>query len=253
MKKDNEGFLRRWSNRKKSIENISSKSGTIPEVKNESVNEEILETEQDSLEGLSDDEILKKLKLPNPEGMKKGDDFKAFLTKKVPEHLKRKALRRLWLSNPLFGHLDGMNEYDEDFTLATSALEKFATNYVVGKGFRGQFSSDGDDELNDNLVEEDLKTSSVRLSDSSEKNKIRENFEVRNETEEETKTTDLKDEIEQSKEELRSSEIDKDSNPVKETLVDLEEVDSIQQDANHKNTSQSSSSRIRPKRMIFKT
>ena len=37
-----------------------------------------------------------------------------------------------------------MNEYDEDFTLATSALEEFATNYVVGKGFKGQFKKDTD-------------------------------------------------------------------------------------------------------------
>ena len=101
--------------------------------------------------------------------MKTGDNFKEFLKKNVPEHLKKRALRKLWLTNPIFADLDGMNEYDEDFTLATSALEEFATNYVVGKGFKGQFKKDTDISESDFLEQDDtLKSSSVRLN---EKNK----------------------------------------------------------------------------------
>ena len=111
-------------------------------------------------------EILKKLNLPDPETMKTGDNFKEFLKKNVPEHVKKRALRKLWLTNPIFANLDGMNEYDEDFTLATSALEEFATNYVVGKGFKGQFKKDTDIAESDFLEQDDtLKSSSVRLNE----------------------------------------------------------------------------------------
>ena len=30
----------------------------------------------------------------------------------MPEHLKQAALRKLWLSNPVFANLDGLNDYD---------------------------------------------------------------------------------------------------------------------------------------------
>ena len=99
--------------------------------------------------------------------MKTGDNFKDFLKKNVPDHLKKKALRKLWLTNPIFGYLDGMNEYDEDFTLATSALEEFATNYVVGKGFKGQFKPEPDCTNTDILEDDTLKSSSVRLDEKS--------------------------------------------------------------------------------------
>ena len=145
---------------------FKGKEIVIPKEKLNQVN---TKEENNEFAGLSDKEILKKLNLPEPETMKTGDNFKEFLKKNVPEHLKKRALRKLWLTNPIFANLDGMNEYDEDFTLATSALEEFATNYVVGKGFKGQFKKDTDISESDFLEKDDtLKSSSVRLN---EKNK----------------------------------------------------------------------------------
>ena len=131
--KDKSSFFRRWSKRKISHDqnsdvNTSNKDDkNLKDYSSYSPNE-LLKKENDNVDtnefaGLSDQEILKKLNLPNPEKMKIGDNFKVFLKKNVPEHLKKKALRKLWLTNPIFANLDGMNEYDEDFTLATSALE----------------------------------------------------------------------------------------------------------------------------------
>ena len=63
-----------------------------------------------------------------------------------------------------------MNEYDEDFTIATSALEEFATNYVVGKGFKGQFKKETDiSEFRFFEQSNALKTSSVRLNEQKQK------------------------------------------------------------------------------------
>jgi hypothetical protein len=53
----------------------------------------------------------------------------------VSEELRNLALRRLWRSNPLLANLDGMNDYDEDFTLATSALTSVTTAYRPGIGY----------------------------------------------------------------------------------------------------------------------
>ena len=182
-KEKKEGFLQRWSRRKILDVKLDEESGfsNLPEtevigdinnekeenkskIRSETESETVGEMET-SLEGLSDEEVLEKLKLPDPEKMKSGDDFKGFLSKGVPEHLRNRALRKLWVSNPILANLDGMNEYDDDFTLATSALEKFATNYVVGKGFKGQYSPEEDSIIESEMAESNLKSSSLRISD----------------------------------------------------------------------------------------
>jgi hypothetical protein len=60
----------------------------------------------------------------------------------VPETLRRKALRKLWRLNPVFANLDGLNDYDEDFTDAATAVQAVKTIYKVG---RGMVSDDEED------------------------------------------------------------------------------------------------------------
>ena len=45
-------------------------------------------------------------------------DFSRFLQEDVPEHIRRAALRKLWESDETLANLDGLNDYDEDFTPA---------------------------------------------------------------------------------------------------------------------------------------
>ena len=60
--------------------------------------------------------------LPDIESLDEHSDFTVFLKKGVPEALRRQALQRLWRSNPVFANLDGLAEYDEDYSdAATSA------------------------------------------------------------------------------------------------------------------------------------
>lgn len=180
--------------------------------------------------------------------MKTGDNFKEFLKKNVPEHLKKRALRKLWLTNPIFANLDGMNEYDEDFTLATSALEEFATNYVVGKGFKGQFKKDSDISESDILEQDDtLKSSSVRLN---EKNK---------ELTSSQKTNVNKDEInedhnfENSSEHLNNSQIENDEDNDKDVSAKNENNDNLDNNLASDDPSEVNVNlRIKPKKMIFK-
>lgn len=91
-------------------------------------------TTEARLAGKTDDELLEELGLPDPDTLQAGDDFKAFLIKAVPERLRRRALRRLWLSNPALANLDGLLDYGEDFTDSATVLENLQTAYQVGKG-----------------------------------------------------------------------------------------------------------------------
>ena len=72
--------------------------------------------------------------LPAIEDLNETSDFTPFMAKGVPEVLRRRALRKLWRINPLFAHLDGLNDYDEDFTDAAALLTEVKTIYKVGKG-----------------------------------------------------------------------------------------------------------------------
>ena len=56
------------------------------------------------------------------------------MRKEIPEFLRRKALRGLWKSNPVLAVLDGLNDYDEDYTLASTAGQTAKTLYKVGEG-----------------------------------------------------------------------------------------------------------------------
>ena len=79
-------------------------------------------------------EVLEELGLPDPDAMVQGDDFKAFLRKAVPEHLRKRALRTLWRSNPVLACVDGLNDYDDDYLTGSFGQGPISTTYQVGKG-----------------------------------------------------------------------------------------------------------------------
>ncbi len=83
---------------------------------------------------LSEPELLAELGLPDPDGLKAGDDFAAFLRREVPEVLRRRALRQLWKSNPVLANLDGLLDHGEDFSDAATVKPAMQTVYRVGRG-----------------------------------------------------------------------------------------------------------------------
>lgn len=87
-----------------------------------------------SQEDKTDAELLEEFDLPDPDTLKPGDDFSAFMKNAVPERLRRRALRKLWLSNPLLANVDGLIDYGEDFTDSAQVIENLSTTYQVGKG-----------------------------------------------------------------------------------------------------------------------
>lgn len=116
-----------WSRRKAAVE--------AEERAKEAAEEELLRAEQEAeLAERSDEDILEELGLPNPDEIQDSEQVRAFLTDAVPSRLKTRALRRLWTLNPLFGNLDGLVDYGEDFTDAAMVVENMQTAYQVGKG-----------------------------------------------------------------------------------------------------------------------
>lgn len=81
-----------------------------------------------------DETVLQEMGLPDPETLEPGDDFAAFMARDVPNHLRNRALRKLWRSNPVLACVDGLNEYDDDFRAAMLAGGPIQTAYQVGKG-----------------------------------------------------------------------------------------------------------------------
>ncbi|MGY9048914.1 hypothetical protein P775_24010 [Puniceibacterium antarcticum] len=82
----------------------------------------------------SDAEILADFNLPDPDDLIPGQDIAGFMHKAIPEHLRRRALRRLWRLNPVLAVLDGLNDYDGDFSNAATDAPGVKTSYQVGKG-----------------------------------------------------------------------------------------------------------------------
>ncbi len=90
--------------------------------------------QQQALAEKSDEEVLEELGLPDPETLVQGDDFAAFMAKAVPEHIRKRALRKLWRSNPVLACVDGLNDYDDDYLSGSYGNAPIKTSYQVGKG-----------------------------------------------------------------------------------------------------------------------
>lgn len=126
-----ESRLQRWSRKK-------TETRREPEPPTPPVREPELSPEEQDLainEALPEHEVLEKYSLPDPDNIELGTDITGFMRKEIPELLRRRALRSLWKSNPVLAVLDGLNDYDEDFTDAASAGNIVKTLYKVGQGF----------------------------------------------------------------------------------------------------------------------
>jgi len=63
-------------------------------------------------------------------------DYTKFMKSGVPESVRKRALRMLWGSNPILANVDGLNDYDEDFTDAALAVKGLLkTSYKAGSGY----------------------------------------------------------------------------------------------------------------------
>lgn len=116
-----------WARRKAKVE-----AETLAE--QAAVEQLVLAEQHAVLEEKTDAELLEELDLPDPDTLVMGDDFSVFMSKTVPDRIRRRALRTLWRSNPVLANVDMLVDYGEDFTDAAMAVENIQTAYQVGKG-----------------------------------------------------------------------------------------------------------------------
>src|SRR5699024_8844718 len=119
-------FLARWSARKqKARTEPEPEPGNAPAAPADAAPAEPARAEAaaDGTPEKTDEEILRELGLPDPETLAKGDSIAGFLRAGVPTRLRNRALRRMWLSDPVFANLDGLNDYEEDFTDAATVVK----------------------------------------------------------------------------------------------------------------------------------
>ncbi len=72
--------------------------------------------------------------LPDIETLDYDSDYSAFLSGDVSDAVRNIALRKLWRSNPLLANVDGLVDYDDDFSDAATVIEGMKTVYRTGRG-----------------------------------------------------------------------------------------------------------------------
>ncbi len=124
---EDQPFLRRWSERKQRTELDAerSRSDTDPEQIEgaDAGTDEELAANQAAAEAIDIDSLSDE------------SDYSPFFKDGVPAKLKSAALQRLWRSNPIFANVDGLNDYDEDFTIPKTPMGAIKTAWKFGRGF----------------------------------------------------------------------------------------------------------------------
>ena len=147
-----EGFLQRWSRRK-------AEARTEPKTP-EPAEDAAPEREQvpraadpqdpagssgvraaDDADGAVDREAL-----PDIDTLTYESDFTPFMRKGVPAELRKRALQRLWRSNPTLANLDGLVEYGDDYTKIGTTKQVVRTAYQVGRGMLERLQPKAPDE-----------------------------------------------------------------------------------------------------------
>lgn len=123
--RDDDTFLERWSRRKRSGGGEGRPAESSERRADATAEPQLSEEEQQRLID----------SLPDVDSLTDADDFSPFMQSGVPEALRQRALRRLWRLNPLYANLDGLNDYDLDYTDAAAVVQGLKTAYKVGKGF----------------------------------------------------------------------------------------------------------------------
>lgn len=72
--------------------------------------------------------------MPALDSLTKDSDFRPFMRAGGPAELRNQALRKLWVSDPVYANLDGLLEYGEDFGEPFRMAGVVATVYRVLEG-----------------------------------------------------------------------------------------------------------------------
>ncbi|MBI3709834.1 MAG: DUF3306 domain-containing protein [Proteobacteria bacterium] len=131
-----EPFLRRWSRRKQTARTEPA-ADAAPPVPSQSAETERSKpatpavtarpealTEPDALPA-GQAKAVDPVELPSIEGLTKDSDYSVFLRAGVPEQLRRQALRKLWVSDPILATPDALDMHNIDYNAVPTFPEGF--------------------------------------------------------------------------------------------------------------------------------
>lgn len=165
---ENDGFLMRWSRRKRGNDEAVKAKPHVAEAEPVPITEDVVVASHDQPTSLEDavqhedaaanqdrsegpeaeaesETVPAELENVDIEALTYDSDYTQFMQEGVPEALKRRALRQLWRSDPILANVDGLNDYDGDFTDAALAVDVLKTIHKVGRGYLTDEDDDTDD------------------------------------------------------------------------------------------------------------
>ncbi|MFP3920205.1 MAG: DUF3306 domain-containing protein [Dichotomicrobium sp.] len=157
MTSDEKDFLARWSRRKQAArEGIAEEAPETASVPAETTEEPCApENESQAANEAAYDDV-------DFDALDYSSDYTRFMGKDVPEMVQRRALRALWRSDPILANIDGLNDYDDDFTDAATVIKNFVSSYKAGQGYRT------DEEIAAERGEEEPEPASAELAEDHE-------------------------------------------------------------------------------------
>ncbi|MCH8997825.1 MAG: DUF3306 domain-containing protein [Proteobacteria bacterium] len=129
------GFIERWSLRKRTARQPRAEEGHADQTA-QAPTAAVPEVEPPAgppSEAAGDPEVV--AQLPDLDSLDDASDFSVFLKEGVPDVIRRKALRKLWRVNPVLACLDGLNDYDEDYTVSEALVKGLKTVYETSKRY----------------------------------------------------------------------------------------------------------------------
>jgi len=128
MSNDSESALGRWSRRKTEARRDKALPAAAPA--------EVDTTPVDSTPEPDEQAVSVEAApaLPDVADLSADSDYTPFLADGVPAALTRAALRKLWLSDPVFANLDGLNDYDEDFNVIDKVISLVDAKPKISRG-----------------------------------------------------------------------------------------------------------------------
>ena len=132
------GFLRRWSERKAGAARPTTAPAATDPTTTETPATEPAATESSAIDASTSDdapETPPTVTEADLDNLSYESDYTKFMGKDVPEALRRRALRQLWRSDPILANVDGLCDYDDDYTDAALAVKVLKTAHRVGQGY----------------------------------------------------------------------------------------------------------------------
>jgi len=164
-----EGFLDRWSRRKRSGDEPTEDEAATMQPDPEDPDAQALEQAR-QLQLAANREAAEAVDI---EAITYESDLSVFFKEGVPALLKQAAMRKMWRSDPVFANVDGLNDYDQDFNVIDKVLTEFKSAWQVGQGYRVpedlEPTAEGDpNEADDAVAEADAPDGEGAVSNASE-------------------------------------------------------------------------------------